>query len=156
MVSIVNTSHIPFNKPYLTGKEAHYIYQAVYNGHISGNGNFTKQCQQWFREKYNFKKCLLTTSCTDALEMAALLINIQPGDEVIVPSFTFVSSALAFIRQRAVIKFVDSRNDHPGLSEDEIEALITPKTKAIIVVHYAVLHVTWIKLCGLQHCIIFL
>jgi dTDP-4-amino-4,6-dideoxygalactose transaminase len=137
MVSLMNTFQIPFNKPYLTGKEAHYIYQAVYNGQISGNGYFTNQCQQWFEKKYNFKKCLLTTSCTDALEMAALLINLQAGDEVIVPSYTFVSSALAFTRQGAIIKFVDSRNDHPGLNEENIENLVTPKTKAIIVVHYA-------------------
>jgi len=128
---------IPFNKPFLTGKETEYILQAVLNGQISGNGYFTKQCHQWFQEKYSFKKCLLTTSCTDALEMASLLINIQSGDEVIVPSYTFVSSALAFSRQGAVIKFVDSREDHPGLNEDNVEKLITSKTKAIVVVHYA-------------------
>ena len=89
--------HIPFNLPHLTGKEAHYMYQAVYNGKLSGNGEFTKQCQRFFEEKYGFMKCLLTTSCTDALEMASMLCDIQPGDEVIVPSYTFVSSALAFV-----------------------------------------------------------
>ena len=128
---------IPFNKPYLTGKETNYILEAVRNGQISGNGPFTKQCQQLFETKYGFKKCLLTTSCTDALEMAALLINIQPGDEVIIPSYTFVSTALAFVRQGAVIKFIDSRADHPGMDEAKIESLITTKTKAIVVVHYA-------------------
>lgn len=128
---------IPFNKPYLTGKEAHYLYQAVYSGHISGNGNYTKRCQAFFEEKWGFKKTLLTTSCTDALEMCALLLDIDQNDEVIVPSYTFVSSALAFERQGAQIVFADSRNDHPGIDENKIEALITPKTKAIVVVHYA-------------------
>lgn len=129
--------NIPFNKPFLTGKETDYILEAVKSGHISGNGKFTQRCQKYFNEKYGFKKCLLTTSCTDALEMTALLINIKPGDEVIVPSFTFVSSALAFIREGAVIKFVDSRGDNPGMNEDLLEALITPRTKAIVVVHYS-------------------
>lgn len=129
---------IPFNKPYLTGKELTYIKEAVeVHGHISGNGVFTKRCQSYFEERWGFKKCLLTTSCTDALEMSALLLNIQPGDEVIIPSFTFVSTALAFVRQGAVIRFVDSRFDYPGMDELKIEELITPKTKAIIVVHYA-------------------
>ena len=99
---------IPFNKPFLTGKEAHYMYQAVYTGKLSGNGVFTKKCQSFFETKYGFKKCLLTTSCTDALEMAAILCDIKPGDEVIVPSYTFVSSALAFVRQGAKIVFADS------------------------------------------------
>jgi dTDP-4-amino-4,6-dideoxygalactose transaminase len=129
---------IPFNKPYLSGKEIHYIYDAVYNEkHISGNGKYTKLCQSFFQERYGFKKCLLTTSCTDALEMAALLCDIKHGDEVIIPSYTFVSTALAFVRQGAVIRFVDSRSDHPGMNEDLIETLITPKTKAIVPVHYA-------------------
>lgn len=129
---------IPFNKPYITGKELTYIKEAVeVHGHISGNGVFTKQCQTFFEQRWGFKKCLLTTSCTDALEMCALLLNIQSGDEVIMPSFTFVSTALAFVRQGAVIRFVDSRNDHPGIDETLIESVITPKTKAIVVVHYA-------------------
>lgn len=128
---------IPFNKPYLTGKEMHYIYQAVYSGKISGNGMFTKKCQQYFEDRFKFKKALLTTSCTDALEMCAMLAEIEPGDEVIIPSYTFVSTALAFIRQGAKIVFADSRNDHPGIDEDKIETLITPKTKAIVPVHYA-------------------
>jgi dTDP-4-amino-4,6-dideoxygalactose transaminase len=128
---------IPFNKPYLTGKEMHYMYQAVYSGKISGNGMFTKKCQTFFEQRYGFKKALLTTSCTDALEMCAILANIQPGDEVIVPSYTFVSTALAFVRQGAKIVFADSRSDHPGIDEEKIEELITPKTKALVPVHYA-------------------
>ena len=129
--------HIPFNLPHLTGKEAHYMYQAVYNGKLSGNGEFTKRCQRFFEEKYGFRKCLLTTSCTDALEMAAILCDIQPGDEVIVPSYTFVSSALAFVRQGAKIVFADSMKRNPNIDAEQIEALITPKTKVIVPVHYA-------------------
>lgn len=128
---------IPFNKPYLTGREAHYMYDAVYTGKLSGNGKYTQKCQQFLKEKYGFGKCLLTTSCTDALEMAAILINIQPGDEVIMPSYTFVSTANAFVLRGAKIVFTDSREDHPGLDEDSIESLITGKTKAIVPVHYA-------------------
>ena len=128
---------IPFNKPFLTGKEAHYIYQAVYTGKLSGNGVFTKKCQQFFEDKYGFKKCILTTSGTDALEMAAILCDVKPGDEVIVPSYTFVSSALAFVRQGAKIVFADSRENNPNIDADKIEALITDKTKVIVPVHYA-------------------
>lgn len=129
---------ITFNKPYLTGKEVHYIYEAVYkNNHISGNGEFTKKCQKYFIENYDFNKTLLTTSCTDALEMSALLLKIKPGDEVIMPSYTFVSTALAFVRQGAKIVFVDSRSDHPGIDENKIEEQITKKTKVIVLVHYA-------------------
>src|SRR6476620_2817036 len=128
---------IPFNKHYLTGDETKYITDAVTSGKISGNGKYTILCQDFFEEKYCFKKCLLTTSCTDALEMAAILINIQPGDEVIAPSYTFVSTVNAFVLRGAKIVFADSRADHPGIEEDGIEALITPKTKAIVPVHYA-------------------
>ncbi|MEM0541492.1 dTDP-4-amino-4,6-dideoxygalactose transaminase [Flavobacterium sp. j3] len=128
---------IPFNKPYLTGNETKYIEEAVASGKISGNGIFTQKCQTFFEDKYNFKKALLTTSCTDALEMCALLADIKPGDEVIVPSYTFVSSALAFIRQNAHIVFADSYPNNPNIDADKIESLITPKTKAIVVVHYA-------------------
>ncbi len=128
---------IPFNKPYLTGKEAHYMYDAVYTGKLSGNGKYTKKCQQFFENQYGFKKCLLTTSCTDALEMAAILAKIEPGDEVIMPSYTFVSTSNAFVLRGAKIVFADSRKDHPGMDEDHIEALITDKTKAIVPVHYA-------------------
>lgn len=128
---------IPFNKPYLTGKEAHYLYQAVYTGKLSGNGKYTKLCQKYFEERYGFGKSLMTTSCTDALEMAAILINIKEGDEVIMPSYTFVSTSNAFVLRGAKIVFADSRKDHPGIDEDKIEALITDRTKAIVPVHYA-------------------
>jgi dTDP-4-amino-4,6-dideoxygalactose transaminase len=127
----------PFNKPYLTGNETQYIEDAVQSGKISGNGKYTKLCQDFFQKKYDFKKCLLTTSCTDALEMAAILLNISEGDEVIMPSYTFVSTANAFILRGAKIVFADSRNDHPGIDEDKIEQLITSKTKVIVPVHYA-------------------
>jgi len=130
-------SHIPFNKPYLTGKETHYIYQAVQSAKISGDGIYTKKCHAFFETKYGFKKALLTTSCTDALEMAAILCNIQPGDEVIAPSYTFVSTVNAFILRGAKIVFADSRTDNPNIDETKIEELITPKTKVILVVHYA-------------------
>ncbi len=129
--------HIPFNKPYLSGKEIEYIVEAVNSFKISGDGLFTKKCHQFFEQKYGFLKCLLTTSCTDALEMAALLIGIQPDDEVIMPSFTFVSTANAFVLRGAKIVFADSLASHPNIDADSIEALITPKTKAIVVVHYA-------------------
>ena len=128
---------IPFNKPYLTGKEAHYLYQAVYSGKISGNGIFTQKCQLFFQEKYDFKKCLLTTSCTDALEMVSILLNIQPGDEVIMPSYTFVSTANAFVLRGAKIVFVDSYDNNPNINPADIEPLISKNTKAIVVVHYA-------------------
>jgi len=128
---------IPFNKPFLTGKETDYIHQAVESGKISGNGDFTKKCQTFFSERYGFRKVLLTTSCTDALEMCAILSDISPGDEVIVPSFTFVSSALAFVRQGARIVFADSSPTNPNMDMEKVEALITPRTKAIVVVHYA-------------------
>lgn len=129
--------NIPFNKPYLTGKEMHYMYQAVYSGKISGNGIFTQKCQKYFEGNYGFKKALLTTSCTDALEMSAMLSGMKHGDEVIIPSFTFVSTAVAFLTRGAKIVFADSRADHPGIDEDKIESLVTPKTKAIVPVHYA-------------------
>lgn len=129
--------NIPFNKPHLTGKEAHYMYQAVYDGKLSGNGEFTKRCQRFMEQKYGFKKCLLTTSCTDALEMAALLCKLQPGDEVIVPSYTFVSSALAFVREGAKIVFADSMTRNPNIDAEQIESLITPRTRVIVPVHYA-------------------
>jgi dTDP-4-amino-4,6-dideoxygalactose transaminase len=129
--------NIPFNKPYLTGKEVHYMYQAVYTGKLSGNGVFTKKCQQFFEDSFGIKKAILTTSCTDALEMAAILCDVKPGDEVIVPSYTFVSSALAFVRQGARIIFADSYGNNPNIDADKVEALITPRTKVIVPVHYA-------------------
>ncbi len=104
---------------------------------LCGNGKYTQMCQDYLQKRYEFGKCLLTSSCTDALEMAAILINIQPGDEVIMPSYTFVSTANAFVLRGAKIVFTDSRPDHPGMDEDSIEALVTPKTKAIVPVHYA-------------------
>jgi dTDP-4-amino-4,6-dideoxygalactose transaminase len=129
--------NIPFNKPFLTGKELYYITDAVSKGKISGNGYYTNKCHNFFQERYGFKKCLLTTSGTDALEMAAILCNIQPGDEVIMPSYTFVSTANAFVLRGARIIFADSRTDHPGLDESKIEDLISSRTKVIIPVHYA-------------------
>ena len=129
--------NIPFNKPHLTGKEAHYMYQAVYNGKLSGNGEFTKRCQHFFEERYGFRKAVLTTSGTDALEMCAMLCNLHPGDEVIVPSYTFVSTALAFLREGAQIVFADSMKRNPNMDAETIESLITPRTKVIAPVHYA-------------------
>ncbi|AIN73477.1 dTDP-4-amino-4,6-dideoxygalactose transaminase [Flavobacterium psychrophilum] len=142
---------IPFNKPFLTGKETIYIEQAVQSGKLSGNGNFTQKCQQFFEDKYKFKKCLLTTSCTDALEMCAMLINCNQDDEIIVPSYTFVSSALAFVRQGAKIIFADSQDNNPNIDANKIEHLITPKTKAIVVVHYAGIAADMDKIMQLAH-----
>ena len=127
---------IPFNKPFLSGNETKYIEEAVRSMKISGDGIFTKKCHAFFEEKYGFLKCLLTTSCTDALEMAAILIDIQAGDEVIMPSYTFVSTANAFVLRGAKIVFADSLPDHPNIDVSKIETLITPKTKAIVPVHY--------------------
>lgn len=128
---------IPFNKPHLTGKEVHYMYQAVFNGKLSGNGEYTKRCQAFFEQRYGFRKCLLTTSGTDALEMCAMLCNLKQGDEVIVPSYTFVSTALAFLREGAKVVFADSMKRNPNLDAETLESLITPKTKVIVPVHYA-------------------
>lgn len=128
---------IPFNKPHLTGREAHYMYQAVYNGKLSGNGEFTKRCQSFFEQRYGMRKCLLTTSGTDALEMCAMLCGLKPGDEVIVPSYTFVSTALAFLREGAKVVFADSMQRNPNLDAETLEDLITPRTKVIVPVHYA-------------------
>jgi dTDP-4-amino-4,6-dideoxygalactose transaminase len=128
---------IPFNKPYLHGRELVYIAQAVASGKISGDGVFTKKCHQFFEGRYGFAKTLMTTSCTDALEMCALLLKIKEGDEVIVPSFTFVSSANAFALRGAKLVFADSEFDNPNIAVSEIARLITPRTRAIVVVHYA-------------------
>ncbi|MDX2043158.1 MAG: dTDP-4-amino-4,6-dideoxygalactose transaminase [Acidobacteriota bacterium] len=127
---------IPFNRPSLVGKEMDYLAQAVANGHISGDGGFTKRCHRLLEETLGVKKALLTTSCTHALEMAAMLLDIQPGDEVIVPSFTFVSTINAFVLRGAVPVFADIRSDTLNLDEDKIISLITKKTKAIIAMHY--------------------
>ena len=121
----------------MTGKETEYIRQAVEGGKISGNGEFTHRCQDYFEQRYGFRKCLLTTSGTDALEMAAILTGVGPGDEVIVPSYTFVSTALAFIRCGAKVVFADSRDDEPNIDATKLESLITPHTKVIVPVHYA-------------------
>lgn len=128
---------IPFNKPYLSGKETEYMQQAVANGHISGDGFYTKRCHAWLEQVIGAKRALLTTSCTHALEMTALLLDIQPGDEVIIPSFTFVSTVNAFVLRGAQPVFADVRPDTLNLDETRIEALITPRTRAIVVVHYA-------------------
>ncbi|MGN5134326.1 dTDP-4-amino-4,6-dideoxygalactose transaminase [Aeromonas veronii] len=128
---------IPFNKPYLHGRELVYIAESVASGKISGDGVFTRKCHNYLESRYNFGKVLLTTSCTDALEMAAILLNIQPGDEVIAPSYTFVSTVNAFVLRGAKIVFADSYPEHPNIDPMQIEALITPRTRAIVVVHYA-------------------
>jgi dTDP-4-amino-4,6-dideoxygalactose transaminase len=128
---------IPFNKPHLTGKETYYIEDAVSTGKISGNGKYTKLCQKYLQSRYGFGRCFLTSSCTDALEMAAILLDIKAGDEVIMPSYTFVSTANAFVLRGAKIVFADSMKGNPNIDADEIEAQITPKTKVIVPVHYA-------------------
>lgn len=128
---------IPFNKPYITGTEIDYLRQVLQEGKLSGNGLFTKKCQTYFETRFEISKSLLTTSCTDSLEMTAILSGICPGDEVIMPSYTFVSTALAFVRQGAVIRFIDSCDDHPNMDIEQIEPLINSKTKAIVPVHYA-------------------
>ncbi len=128
---------IPFNKPHFTGREAFHVAAAATSGKISGNGMFTSKCHGFFQQRYSFRKVLLTTSCTDALEMTALLANIGPGDEVIVPSYTFVSTANAFILRGASIVFADSCLDNPNIDATLLESLITARTKIIVVVHYA-------------------
>jgi dTDP-4-amino-4,6-dideoxygalactose transaminase len=128
---------IPFNRPYLTGSELTYIEQAHANGHLAGNGLFSKQCAAWLEDRVGSEKALLTHSCTAALEMAAILADIQPGDEVIMPSFTFVSTANAFVLRGATPVFVDIRPDTLNIDETRIEAAITPRTRAIVPVHYA-------------------
>ena len=128
---------IPFNKPFFVGNELDYITDAVATGKISGDGKYTKLCHKFFEKKYGFKKVLLTNSCTDALEMAALLLDVKKGDEVIMPSFTFVSTANAFLLRGAKIIFCDSKENHPSMDENLIESLITKKTRVIVPVHYA-------------------
>lgn len=128
---------IPFNKPYMTGRELSYISQAHQSGALSGDGVFTKQCNAWLEQRIGCHKALLTHSCTAALEMAAILADIQPGDEVIMPSYTFVSTANAFVLRGGIPVFVDIRPDTLNIDETKIEAAITPRTKAIVPVHYA-------------------
>ncbi len=128
---------IPFNKPYMTGKELWHIAQAHANGHLAGDGSFTKQCSRWLESRTGAGKALLTHSCTAGLEMAAMLADLKPGDEVIMPSYTFVSTANAFVLRGAVPVFVDIRADTLNIDETLIEAAITERTRAIVPVHYA-------------------
>jgi len=137
---------IPFNKPHLTGNELKYVSDVMSKGKTAGDGYYTKLCQDYFCEKYGFKKTFLTTSCTDALELAALLIDLKPGDEVIMPSYTFVSMANAFLLRGAKIVFADSNLENPNVDAGKIESLITPATKAIVVVHYAGIACDMVKL----------
>ncbi|MFN8251942.1 MAG: dTDP-4-amino-4,6-dideoxygalactose transaminase [Ferruginibacter sp.] len=125
------------NKPYITGREFSFIKDAIANRHLSGNGPFTNLCHDFFKTKYGFKKTLLTSSCTDALEMCAILLDIKPGDEVIMPSFTFVSTANAFILRGARIVLADSESGNPNIDAAKLDSLVTARTKAIVVVHYA-------------------
>ena len=126
-----------FNRPYLTGREAHHLARVALSGKLSGNGQYTQMCQDFFRQRFGFRKTLLTTSCTDALEMAAILCNVQPGDEVIMPSFTFVSTANAFLLRGARIRFADTYSDYPNIDPEAVRELINQKTRVILVVHYA-------------------
>lgn len=128
---------IPFNKPYCSGRELKYMEEVCHSTTMSGNGHFSKKCHAFFEEKYGFKKCLLATSGTDALEMCAMLCDLKPGDEVIVPSYTFVSTALAFLREGAKLVFADSDGKSPNMEAAQIEPLINERTKVIAVVHYA-------------------
>ncbi len=130
-------SNVPFNRPAILGKELYYISQVIHNGHAAGDGQFTAKCQSYLEQALSAQKVLLTTSCTDALELAALLLNIQPGDEVIVPSFTFVSTANSFALRGAKPVFIDIRPDTLNMDEEQLEGLITSKTKVIVPVHYA-------------------
>src|SRR6185503_14434493 len=137
MENITQNITIPFNRPYATGKETRYIEDAIKRGQISGDGYYTKLCHQYLEKALGVQKVLLTTSCTHALEMSALLLDIQPGDEVIIPDFTFVSTVNAFVLRGATPRFIDVRPDTLNLDESKLEAALTPRTKAIIPVHYA-------------------
>ena len=128
---------IPFNKPYSTGRELAYMDEVCHSMTMSGNGDFTKRCHHFFENRYGFKKCLLCTSGTDALEMCAMLCELKPGDEVIVPSYTFVSTAIAFLREGAKVVFADSGTENPNVTAENIAPLINEHTKVIVVVHYA-------------------
>ena len=134
---MLTDQNIPFNKPPYVGIEKNYVEEAIKSGHLCGDGHFTKKCQEWFEQNLNCDKALLTPSCTHALEMAAILLDIRPGDEVIMPSYTFVSTANAFVLRGAKIVFVDIRPDTMNIDETKIEDAITEKTKAIVPVHYA-------------------
>src|SRR5690606_39516638 len=123
---------IPFNRPYVTGRETAYIKQAVQSGKLSGNGQFTHKCQSFFEKRYGFGRCFLTHSCTDALEMAAILLDIKDGDEVIMPSFTFVSTANAFVLRGPLFGFLVVGNAHPEREKARVKARVTPRTKAMV------------------------
>jgi len=127
---------IPFNKPFFAGKEVQNIVNAAYYGHLSGNGIYTKMCHKFFEDRWGFKKTYLTSSCTDAFEMATLLMDLKPGDEVILPSFTFVSTTSPFILRGAKLVFADSSAGHPNMDMEKVEELITDRTKVLVVVHY--------------------
>ncbi|MEI7490620.1 MAG: dTDP-4-amino-4,6-dideoxygalactose transaminase [Bacteroidota bacterium] len=127
---------IPFNKPYLPLKSLYYLFRSALSGTIAGNGKYTKLSQRWFEKRFGFKKAILTSSCTDALEMSALLCELEPGDEVIMPSYTFMSTANAFLLRNARVVFADVLEKTPNINPGLIESLITPRTKAIVVVHY--------------------
>ena len=133
----MKTMTIPFNRPFVTGNEFKYISEAIANGYLSGDGLFTKKCHGWLEEMVGCRKALLTHSCTAALEMAAILLDIRPGDEVVMPSYTFVSTANAFVLHGGVPVFVDIRPDTLNIDETKIEAAITPRTRAVVPVHYA-------------------
>ena len=130
-------NNIPFNKPYIAGSEEKYIHEVIESRQLSGNGRFTNKCHDLFKKLFGFRNCLLTSSCTDALEMCAILLDIQPGDEVIIPSYTFVSTANAFALRGAKIVFIDSSSASPNMNPELLQGLITSRTKAIVVVHYA-------------------
>jgi len=144
---------IPFNKPHMTGKELWYISQAHHRGQLAGDGTFTQQCNNWLEQQTGSRKALLTHSCTAALEMAALLCDLQPGDEIIMPSYTFVSTANAFVLRGAVPVFVDIRADTLNINENLIEATMTQRTKAIVPVHYAGVGCAMDEICAIakQH-----
>ena len=133
----MNALKVDFNRPVIVGREFEYMKQALENGHISGDGPFTKKCHAFFEKELGVQKALLTTSCTHALEMSAILLDIQPGDEVIIPDFTFVSTVNAFVLRGARPVFLDIRPDTLNLDESRLEEAITPRTKAIVPVHYA-------------------
>lgn len=133
----MTNSIIPFNRPYMTGKELFYVAESHFNGRLAGDGPFTRLCHEWLQDRTGCEKSLLTHSCTAALEMAAMLLNIEPGDEVIVPSFTFVSTANAFVLRGGIPVFVDVRSDTMNIDEKLIEEAITERTRAIVPVHYA-------------------
>lgn len=145
----IEAFRIPFNRPFMAGNELYYIEDAIRTGKVSGNGSYTKKCHAFFEDRFKFLKVFLTTSCTDALEMTALLSEVGPGDEVIIPSYTFVSTANAFVLRGATLRFADSQSDHPNVDPEQIQSLITPATKAIVVVHYGGVACDMERICNL-------